>query len=92
MKMLETFRICCELTSKTVFLKRYVFIGMSDPDKTYDFRWTDGSIMKWALWNSGEPNHGGGLEPYGGMFSTRSYNDFRTSENFPGLCEKSGKK
>ena len=64
---------------------------MSDPDKTFDFRWTDGTIMMWAMWTNGQPNHAGGLKPYGSIYSNRFYNDAPINIEYKGLCEKSGK-
>ena len=66
-------------------------MGMSDVDKTLDFRWTDGTIMMWSRWSNREPNHYRGYEPYGAIYPTRVLNDYPTSHSRKGLCEKSGK-
>ena len=74
-----------------VLLYRTTYLGMSDPAKTFDFRWTDGTIMMWAMWTNGQPTHWGGLEPYGSIYSNRFYNDAPINIEYKGLCEKSGK-
>ena len=78
------------ILKETIFLQnRFVFIGLSDTEKTYDFRWIDGSVMTWAWWGTNEPSHSGGLEPYVGTVGN-TFNDVSATDKTYGLCEKSG--
>ena len=66
---------------------------MSHPSDTTDFRWTDGSVVIWALWiYYNEPNSQG---EQAGMIYEKSksyvYNDVPMTMGFRALCEKTGR-
>lgn len=44
---------------------RSVMFGLSDQERTNDWRWVTGELLSYQNWQVGEPNHQGGYEHYG---------------------------
>lgn len=63
--------------------------GLSDQDKTDDWRWVTGESFSYQNWRQGEPNHQGGYEHYGMYYERNTdgtWND-GSGQGGPFICE-----
>jgi hypothetical protein len=53
-----------------------VWIGLTDANDPFNFRWANGEALTFTKWSAGEPNNSSGNEDYVQMFqSTGAWND-----------------
>uniref|UniRef100_A0A3Q0SRV7 C-type lectin domain-containing protein n=1 Tax=Amphilophus citrinellus TaxID=61819 RepID=A0A3Q0SRV7_AMPCI len=66
------------------------WIGLSDIHREGRWMWSDGSAVRFAYWNTGEPNNSGGrehcvLNNYG---TAKKWGDYSCSYSYPSVCAK----
>lgn len=66
-----------------------VMFGLTDQDRTDDWRWVTGESFSYQNWRPGEPNHQGGYEHYGMYYERNTdgtWND-GSGQGGPFICE-----
>lgn len=66
-----------------------VMFGLTDQERTDDWRWVTGEKLSYQNWRSGEPNHQGGYEHYGMYYKKNTdgtWND-GSGKGGPFICE-----
>ncbi len=67
--------------------KRY-WLGISDLEEEWIYRWVDGSRPRFTAWSRGEPNDSGRNEDCGHFWENRpQWNDIRCNAGMGTLCE-----
>jgi len=69
-----------------------IWLGASDADKEDDWRWVDGSPVRWTNWGkhprSGQqPDNAKGAENYLHMWEDGTWNDYFGTSRIPFVCE-----
>ena len=69
-----------------------LWIGATDLDVETVFRWTDGSILNWMNWDSGQPNNHDSEQHCVKRRNEGKWNDYFCDENTKFICDgKEGK-
>uniref|UniRef100_A0A4W6DNQ5 C-type lectin domain-containing protein n=1 Tax=Lates calcarifer TaxID=8187 RepID=A0A4W6DNQ5_LATCA len=66
------------------------WIGLSDIHKENRWMWSDGCVVKFTFWSSGEPNnyHGGEHCAHSNYEPDRKWNDVPCSQTYPSVCQQ----